>query len=99
MSVPFPPISDDELASLHELGAAEQNMREQLYELEMAKIPILAAGDRIRKAQGAVYRRIATARGLAPDTLLNVNMKTGEVRLVEESALSTPSPDLVETPE
>lgn len=82
MSAPYPPVAAEDLARLHELGAAEQNLREQLYDLELAKIPILAAGKRVREEQDALYRRVATERGLPPRTLLNVNMKTGEVRVV-----------------
>lgn len=80
----YPPIGPEDLARLHELGAAEQNLREQLYDLELAKIPIWAAGKRIREEQDAVYRRIAVDRGLAAGTVLDINMKSGEVRVAGE---------------
>jgi hypothetical protein len=75
---------------------------QQLYELELLKIPVLAAGNRVRQEQDAVYRRLATERGLPAQTLLNVNMKTGEVRLratggepeqAEVTRAATPAPE------
>lgn len=82
MSAPYMPVSPEDLARLHELGAAEQSLQQQLYDLELAKIPIIAAGKRVREEQDSVYKRIATDRGLPARTLLNVNMKTGEIRVL-----------------
>lgn len=90
MSAPYSPVTAEDLARLHELGVAEHGLQQQLYDLELAKIPILAAGKRIREEQDAVYQRIASERGLSPQTLINVNMKTGEIRVVRPEAPETP---------
>lgn len=90
MPAPYSPVSADDLARLHELGVAEHGLQQQLYDLELAKIPILAAGKRIREEQDLVYRRIASERGLSPQTVINVNMKTGEVRVVGPEAPDAP---------
>lgn len=58
-------------------------LQQQLYDLELARIPILAAGRRVRDEQDEIYRRIAAARGLAPDAVL-INMTSGEVRVRRE---------------
>jgi len=88
MSAPYEPASPEDVARLHELGAAELDLQQQLYDLELARIPILAAGRRIRDEQDEIYRRIAGARGLAPEAV-QINMKTGEVRVRN---VSTPVP-------
>lgn len=82
MPSPYPPASAEDLARLHELAVAEHGLRQELYDLELARIPLLAAGQRVRHEQDVVYRRLAVERGLPAHTLLDVNMKTGEVRVV-----------------
>jgi hypothetical protein len=80
---------------LHELGAAELSLQQQLYDIELAKIPIIAAGRRIRDEQDEIYRRIAGARGLSPEAVL-INMNTGEVRArkgAAAGAVRTPEED------
>jgi hypothetical protein len=89
----YPPINPEDLARLHELGAAEHNLQQRLYDLELAKIPILAAGKRIREEQDAVYSRIATARGLPPEAVLDINMKTGDVRVAREQGFVEAQPE------
>lgn len=98
--MPYPPISPEDLARLHELGAAEHNLQQRLYDLELAKLPVLAAGKRIRAEQDAVYLRIAEERGLPPEAVprISVNMKTGEVRVSSEPDVAASS-DVVLSPE
>src|SRR4051812_34993175 len=83
MPVLFPPVSVDDLARLHELRAAERGLADQVYELELEKIPLLAAGRRVREEHAQMYRRLATERGIPEHVFIDINQRTGEVAIRE----------------
>ncbi len=79
MSTPLEPVSADDLALLRELDNARVNLSLRFADLNIEHVQVLAAIKRVKGEQEAVFRRIATERGLPDQSLVEINPKTGEV--------------------
>lgn len=79
MSAPLEPVNAEDLALLRELDNARVNLSLRFTDLNIEHVQVLAAIKRVKDQQDAVFRRIASERGLPDQSLVEINPKTGEV--------------------
>lgn len=79
MPAPFERVNAEDLARLRELNIARNSIAARLLELEIEKITILAAGKRVCEEEHSMFRRLASERGIAETTVMDINPRTGEV--------------------
>ena len=79
MSVLIKPVDADDLARLRELDLARTAIADKNLSLDLEKISTLAAGKRVEEEYSNCIGRIRRDRGIAPDAMIEVNPRTGEV--------------------
>lgn len=94
MSTPLEPVNAEDLALLRELDNARVNLSLRFADLNIEHVQVLAAIKRVKGEQDALFRRIATERGLPDQSLVEINPKTGEVVAspVQKSVEATAEP-------
>lgn len=90
------PVSKEDLARFQQLDLSKKALAERLLSLEEEKIRIMAATKRISDEWTGLFSRIASERGLDPNSAFDINPKTGAIDLgsppAEEQPEGSPSP-------
>jgi hypothetical protein len=98
MPAPFEPVGVEDRTRLRELSIAKSSIASRLLDLELEKISVLAAGRRINEEQHILFRRLASERGIAETTIMDINPRTGEVVTLSDDAEGKRGESSVEAP-
>lgn len=77
------PVSQEVLARLNELDTAKAGLARQNLMLDEEKVKLLGASRRIAAENQELFNKILTDRGIPPGTPVNIDPKSGEIRLQE----------------
>lgn len=78
------PVSREELDRITQLDAARAGIAEKNLLLDQEKVNLIAAARRLESEYKEAFNKILVERGLPTDTLININMKTGDIRLQQQ---------------
>ncbi len=99
------PIAQEALQQLSALHNARVELSERNASLDLEKIGVLAALRRLDEQKQQLFQSLLVERGLAPDTEVTINPRTGKVQLLRRKpdgtpeVASTPPPAEAESPE
>lgn len=85
------PVSTEDLARFGELQMARGQIAERLLELEQEKIRTLRAASNIDTERQRLFEKVLIERGLPPTATVEIEAKTGSIKLIEGFAPREPA--------
>jgi hypothetical protein len=86
------PIDRETLQKFEQLADARAQVAERLLQLEQDRIMLLATAKEVASQHRRMFQEALTARGLSPDTEVEIDAKTGQITPKEKPA-EQPSPE------
>ncbi len=86
------PVSPGDLARFGELQMARGQIAERLLELKQEEIRTLRAASNVDTERQRLFEKVLMERGLPPTAPVEIDAKTGTVKLVEGAAQRAPAP-------
>lgn len=80
------PVDPETLEQFRQLQDARQHMAETLLSMEQEKIQLLAAVKKVDDQMHRLFEGVLVARGLPPDTKVEIDGKTGRIVVEEKPA-------------
>jgi hypothetical protein len=81
---PNDPVGPEALDLFRQLAESRARLSDTLLALELEKIQVLGAARQIESQQGKLMARCLTERGLAPNTAVSIDPKTGVLTVIQE---------------
>lgn len=78
------PVDPETLEQFRRLQEARQRCADNLLSLEQERIQILAAAKKIEDQKTRLFEGCLVDRGLAPTTSVEIDAKTGRIKLTED---------------
>lgn len=75
------PVPPETIQKLRQVQEAQAAIAVEFINLEERKIQLLAGNKKLREQYGRVFEALLIERGLSPDTLVDLDGKTGKIRL------------------
>lgn len=76
------PVSPEELRQLAEVQARRFELADALLDLEQEKVKLLVQARQLDELKAKTFSKIMTDRGLPPNAPVEIDAKTGEIKLV-----------------
>lgn len=92
------PVSKEEIQAFGHIEDAKIRVSMELLSLEQRRIQLLSAAKKIDEQHGRLFEQILVNRGLSPDTRVELDPRTGALKLLDTSA-PTPIPEAAPIPE
>lgn len=78
---PEDPVPQETLQAFRQIKTAQSDVGLELLALEDRKIQLLAANKKLREQQDRLFQAILIERGLAPQTPVEIDSKTGRIHV------------------
>lgn len=86
------PVPQETLQAFRQIKDAQGELGLELMALEERKIQLLAANKKLREQHDRLFHAILMERGLAPQTPVEIDGKTGRIRVRSTTPEGTPDP-------
>lgn len=86
------PVSPEDLARLAELQSARVQVAERMLDLEQEKVRTLRAASNIDTERQRLFERLLMERGLPPNAPVEIEAKTGVIKVLEVPAAAQEDP-------
>ena len=86
------PVSEDVLLKLQQLQQSRLHISDQLLDLELTRVKLLAGAQRLDNEKLRTFEGILVERGLPLNTVVEIDGGTGAVRFPNAPATQEPAP-------
>ncbi len=84
------PVSQEERDLINKLDVAKAGIAEKNLQLDLEKVNLVAATRRIEAQYQEIFKKILIDRGLSIDTLIQIDLNSGQLRIVPGASKAAP---------